>query len=234
VAHGKHHGGCCKTRRGFSIVESAVSIVIVAVMVVAALNTLAGAVQARQVRMQQGRARTLALDLLGEVVANYYEEPATIVDQTMVLADASTIDIPQTDPDATPVFGPEPGEADGTRRNFDDVDDYHAWTSSPPETKDGTPLDGYVGWSRSVRVWYANLATLTPTVPNTGLKLIQVTVMSPDEAITSVMALRANGGAFDQPPSVYSTYVTWVGMELKAVGGVSPVHAGLTSLNQAP
>jgi len=111
-------------RSAFSLLEVVVSTFIVGILLVVAMQT-AGSVASGQLRSaEQGRARLLAAELMGEVFQQGYREPL----------DAA-------------LFGPEPGEsASGTRTDFDDVDDYHGWTASPPVDKQGNELTGRAGW----------------------------------------------------------------------------------------
>src|SRR5206468_10668264 len=94
------------------------------------------------------------------------------------LAQSLTTEIMQAyyiDPGASPTFGPETGESTGNRSLFDDVDDYSAWSESPPKDKGGNAVSGYTGWSRSATIAWAD-----PTNPGTtsatdqGLKRIAV------------------------------------------------------------
>ncbi len=55
------------------------------------------------------------------------------------------------------------GEIADDRRTFDDVDDYHGWFASPPQLRNGDPIDMYEGWSRGVSVSRVNPATLAAT-----------------------------------------------------------------------
>ena len=125
-------------RSGFTLAESVVSMLIVSVMLVAALNMVGSSARARQVQESASRDLALAGDLLAEVLHAGYAELYT----------ASN-------------WGPDSGENTGSREHFDDVDDYDGWSSSPPESKAGETLEGYEGWRRSVRVRYAD-----PTHPD--------------------------------------------------------------------
>ena len=125
---GRSRPGRCR-RRGFTLVEAAVSVLIVGLMLTAALYALGGVGKARAVGLGQGRGMLLAQDLLNEVLRAAY-----------------------TDPQSPGGWGPEAEENTATRADFDDVDDYLGWSASPPQAKDGTALAGYDGWQRSVAV----------------------------------------------------------------------------------
>ena len=119
-----------------------------------------------------------------------------------------------------PEFGPEPGEADGTRTYFDDVDDYDGWSASPPQAKDGTVLKDYDGWTRKVEVVYATPSDpgISP-VTDLGLKRISVTVTDLPGQESVLAALRSNMGTYSQSPSVRTTRVNWIGLNLQIGAG---------------
>lgn len=121
------------------------------------------------------------------------------------------------DHDVADHFGREFGEwGDGTRSEFDDVDDYENWSASPPQTKDGTDLTGYEGWTRQVAVHYVSLAALdNPIFTDEGCKRITVTVTDDQGKETQFVSLRSANGAFDLTPEASDTVVTWVGVELQ-------------------
>ena len=89
-------------RGAFSLLEVIVSTFIVGILLVVAMQT-AGSVASGQFRSaEQGRARLLAAELMGEVLRQDYREPVD-----------------------TPLFGPEAGEnASGTRTDYDDIMDF--------------------------------------------------------------------------------------------------------------
>jgi len=115
--------------RAFTIVEAVISTIIVAVMLVAALSTVGASRLVQQETSLAVRGRQLAESLMAEILRQDYQDPNEPVS-----------------------FGPEADESAVTRADFDDVDDYHGWSSSPPVAKDGTPLTNSTGWQRSVTV----------------------------------------------------------------------------------
>jgi type II secretory pathway pseudopilin PulG len=159
--------------RAFSLVEAAVSIAVVGIMLVAALNTVGAARLGEQKTGDRGKGMLLAQQLMTEILQQSYEEPVDIQ-----------------------VFGPESGEAPGSRANFDDVDDYESWAASPPQYRDGTAIPGLEGWTRSVHVDWVNPADLSQVVSSdTRVKRITVTVTRGDVLVASLAALRT--GAAD-------------------------------------
>ncbi|MGH7179607.1 MAG: type II secretion system protein [Tepidisphaeraceae bacterium] len=157
-------------RRGFTIIEASVSVIIVSVMLVAALQTVSQAALLQHRIGQRARAKELARAMMTEILQQAYVEPG-----------------------ASPTFGPEPGEV---RSGFDDVDDYNGLVEASPTSKDGTGLTVNRGatWSRSVTVVWANPVTLATASPQveTGAKKITVTVFSGGSQIESLVAIRTN------------------------------------------
>jgi len=99
------------------------------------------------------------------------------------------------DPNDPPVFGTESGESTSTRADFDDVDDYDGWSSSPPATKDGTDPAGLPGWQRSVTVEWVNPADITQVQGSeTNAKRVIVTVSCNNKQVGSLTAIRTNSG----------------------------------------
>ncbi len=113
--------------RAFTLVESVISLVIVSVMLVAALNTVGSSRLNQYKTSTRAQGRLLAESLLAEIFT-----------------------LPYADPNGAALFGVEVGEDDVTRDAFDDVDDYHTWTSSPPTEKTGTEMASWAGWQRTV------------------------------------------------------------------------------------
>jgi hypothetical protein len=197
-------------RKGFSLIECAFSTFLVAVVIVAALKSVAATQRMRMSIPQQRADLDLAQRLLTEVVQARYLDPGT-----------------------SPVFGPEVADITGNRSLFNDVDDYHLWSESPPTAKDGTQLTALTGWSRQVRVdWVdpANPATSTST--DLGLKKITVTVTSPKAKATTLTALRASRGLGERKESTATTYVTWAGVDI-SVGPSLTMSTGVNLANGA-
>lgn len=137
--------------RGFTLVEAAVSSIVVALMLAASLNA-AGAARARN-KQNEDRATGvwLAQTLLREITAQPYAERGVAL------------------------FGIELGEDPGRRNTLDDVDDYDGLIEKPVCDAGGTALPGYEQWKRSVTVCYVLASNLlTESVTDTGLKRIIV------------------------------------------------------------
>ena len=157
-------------RPAFTLVEAVLAMLVVALMLVAALNAVSATKAAELAFTDRTRGAMLAQALLDEVLSREYEDP-----------DASE-----------PVFGPDAGET--TRASFDDVDDYANWTESPPQNLDGTNMTDLAGWTRSVVVERVDGAN--PSGPaagaETGLKRVTVTVRRGARTVAQLTALTAD------------------------------------------
>lgn len=126
------------SRRGLTMMEVVISTVLVALTLTGALQAAAGVAQ----RRERAADRAVASALVDEVIA------------------AATF-LPFMDPDAETLDPISPGASeDGVSRwgAFDDVDDWHGWSASPPQHIDGTPRTGFEGWTRSVTVEFVDPA----------------------------------------------------------------------------
>ncbi len=156
------------SQRGFSLIESAFSILIVAVMFAAVMQTVAAARLVRYKTDGRSRGSILAHDLMAEILQAAYEEP-----------------------DGPGPLGVDAAEVAGSRASFDDVDDYDGWTGDPPELPNGTPLSLPGGWSRSVEVRWIVPDNLTLTSgTETNVKRIIVIVKHRTVTMARVTAIR--------------------------------------------
>ncbi len=158
-----------RSRRGFTLVEAAICIVLVGVMLVAALSTVGAARLGERVMTNRSQGQLLAQALIAEILSQAYEEP-----------------------EIAPQFGTEgPENAPGDRSLWDDVDDYDGWSSSPPEYKDGTPMSVVPGWDRSVSVQWVTPSDLTQVSGSpTGVKRITVTASFNGIPAAELVAIR--------------------------------------------
>ena len=100
---------------GFSLIEAVTSIVLVAVLFAAAMQTVGASRIAHYKTGGQRRGTLLARQLLSEILQQSYEDP-----------DGSS-----------GAIGLDAGESGSDRNDFDDVDDYDGWYADSPEDKDG-------------------------------------------------------------------------------------------------
>lgn len=199
-------------RSGITLVEVAVSTLLVGMLVVASLQSVANIGRTWTTTNQLVDGQALAQELIREILAQNYSDP--------------------TDPNAK-TFGPESGEA--TRASFNDIDDYFGWSESPVKNAAGTALTGYTGWTRSVLVQKIDTTGYFAVSNNTsdkGLRAVTVTVTSPTGKTTTAKVYRSNVGGTQQPISTDATFVTWVGCTLK-LGTNSPSTTGVSLSNHA-
>ncbi len=167
----RHHN--CRRRAGFTLIEAAISTVIVGIMFVAALNTVGAARVAQYKAALIGRGRLYAEALMTEILQQSYQEPG-----------------------ATYVFGREAGESNTSRTAYDDVDDYYGWTESPLIAKDGTALPNSANWSRTVTVeWVDPLDPKQVSGTETGAKRITVVAAFRNVPQATVVAVRTANGS---------------------------------------
>lgn len=109
---------------------------------------------------------TLAEDLMAEILQQDYEEPGVTL----------------LGLDGTEALGPG-------RSQFDDLDDYNGWTSSPPRASDGSILSGMDEYTRSVSVlWVSPVITDSVSRGDLGVKRVIVTVKRGDRVIAELTA----------------------------------------------
>jgi MSHA pilin protein MshD len=192
---GLEHFGRPANRRGFGMAEVVVSTAIVGVMIVAALEAAGMVARTQRLNADRLTGPGLARDLLAEIMALPYVDPQT---------GSSTI-------------GVDTGETSGVRSTFDDVDDYHGWSSSNAVAKNGTTRSGYAGWSQAVTVtWASRIDATAWSSYDTNLKRITVTVTSPAGVVTQLVGLRSRYGPLERSLPVAGTAVNWIGVELRA------------------
>ena len=157
----------CKVAPAFSMVEAVMSVMIVGVMLVAALNTVGANAMAMYKMTQREKVGFLAESLLIEILEMSYED--------------------ETDPLN---IGLESGESGSSRLAFDDVDDFDNWSGDAVD-KAGVSIPGIDGFSRQVSIDWVTLADPSVTsAVETGLKRIKVVVSRNGEEILTVTALR--------------------------------------------
>jgi hypothetical protein len=149
-----------------------IATVIVAVMLVAVLQTV-GASKQGQLDLVQGiRGQGLAQSMMSEILPLAY-----------------------ADPNGSSTLGRDAGESAVSRENYNDVDDYSGWVAAPPAAPDGTPIPGLTDWQREVAVdWVDPDDPATAKAAESGVKRITVTVRYNGRPIHSLTALRSAHG----------------------------------------
>jgi MSHA pilin protein MshD len=195
--------------RGFSLVEAMVSAGIVGVMLVASVNLLSSAARTRVADSNRRSGIMLAQQLMSEVISQPYKDDGLL---------------------GGVLFGPEVGE--NARTDFDDVDDYNNYTEKPPKDNNGVAISGFEGWTRSVKVKWVAPATLSESLTDTGLVMIQVTVTDPRGVQTAVYALRSERAVPSEPMPAGSTWARYTNIDLQ-IGTTNPRHIVTASSDPA-
>jgi len=199
-------------RLGLSLVEVVMATMIVGVMLVASLDTVGAVYRTQKINATRLTGPGLAQELMGEILSMPYEDPE--------------------EPGNT--IGRDSGESGGNRLDFDDVDDYHGWSSTNAEAKDGVALAGYSDWQRQVAVKWADPVNENGMMPmKLDLKSITVTVTDPSGVQTTISALRYKNGVLEQSPAIDTTAITWIGAELRLGNNPQPARAGTHLSNHA-
>ena len=160
-------------RRALTLAEMVISMVLVSVMLVAALNVAGGVRQGESDSALQRRALILAEDLMAEIMEQDYVDP-------------------NEDPNVLGMSAAE--SATGDRSLFNDVDDYKGWHASPPQLRSGVPMTGLDGWKRMVAVvWVDPDDTRQTSDIDLGAKRITVKVKYNGSQVLRLRAIRTAG-----------------------------------------
>ncbi|MGD9689891.1 MAG: hypothetical protein AB7K52_09600 [Phycisphaerales bacterium] len=155
-------------RRGMSLVEAALAMLMLSVIAVAGARTVATARAADQLAVDREQARQLAESMLARVMLLSYEDP-------------------------TPgLLGLDLGETLGLESSYDDLDDYHGHVENPVKDSAGAAIAGLSAWSREVRVTWVKPDDLTATrASETGVKRVLVIVKKSGRKILEANAYRS-------------------------------------------
>ncbi len=152
---------------GITLIETVLSLLIIGGAFVASLNAISGARASQAIAAQQRLGLILAEDLMAEVLSQPYKEDTTL--------------------------GIELGENTGDRSNYDDIDDYRGWTSTPPTDVDGGDILGAQGYTRSVQVDRVQFWSPTTTsVTDQGMLRIIVTVTRGGKEVAKITTYRSD------------------------------------------
>ncbi|RIK79176.1 MAG: hypothetical protein DCC67_10760 [Planctomycetota bacterium] len=157
-------------RSGLSLVETVVSAMLVAVVLLGSMDLLGAVTRDRTATSDKIRGDLMAHGLMAEILSSRY-----------------------VDEGALPLFGPELGEATGNRSSFDDVDDYNGWSASPPQDRNGAEMPNGSGWRHAATVEFV-LADSPATVSllDTGVKRITVVVQRNGRTMAKLVSLRTD------------------------------------------
>jgi hypothetical protein len=148
--------------------EAVMASVIIAFLVVAALNAAGASGLAQYHSGERATGRFLADGLIADVVSLAYEEPGGCL-----------------------ALGPDAAESSTNKTSYNDVDDYNKWEESPPQDRSGNGLTELAGWKREVEVVWINPNNLNDVVGSeTGAKRITVKVKHNNVMVATRVAIR--------------------------------------------
>ena len=166
--------------------ETILSTVLVGFVLVSTLQIVGPIVQSTSVHADRLVAANLANQLAEEIATKVFTDPQV---------------------DAIDAIGVDDAERAANRTDFDDVDDYHGWSSSPPKISSDQTNFALGLWTRSVKVVHVELNDAqTVSATNTGLKRVTVVVSK-------------NGVELAKVESLHSKSADTLGFVVKAGGG---------------
>lgn len=150
--------------RAFTYIEVLLSVAILGFVLIPLLSQFYTGFQGNIVAELVTQSIDLADDLMEEIKSKRFDEnelPAEPVDPA--------------------AMGIDDGEISNDRGTFDDVDDYNNWQQSPPQSIDGTALNNFSAFGRSVFVEYITIsgADWISSTVTTYYKKITVIVTHP-------------------------------------------------------
>lgn len=167
-------GGRNRSRpaRGLTLVESAVSMVIVSVLLVASVNLVGAAGKTRLRESDGARGRFLAGVLMAEILSKKYSEPT---------AGGATL-------------GVDSGEVQSPARStLDDIDDYHGLAETAILDAAGTAITGFSGFSRGVSVTWVDPADLAVIrASESGAKAVTIVVKFNGKEVARLATVRTS------------------------------------------
>ena len=149
--------------------ETIVSTLLVGMVLVGTIQIVGPTVRSGTVMADKVVASNLARELSDEIATKYFK---------------STVE------DDLDFIGTESG---ASRRFFDDIDDYHGLSNTPPQLSNERTLTQLAGWTRTVKVAHADLNN--PSVDSgayTGLKRVTITVRKDGVTLAEMVSLHSH------------------------------------------
>ncbi len=159
------------TRRAITLAETVVSTLIIGFVLVSTLQIVAPISRSGTHHANKLVATNLANELAEEIATKLFTDP---------------------DEDVPDFLGTDTGERPAVRADFDDVDDFQSWSSSPPVNSLNESYTNLSGWTRSVKIIHVLVADPTTESPtNTGLKQITITVSKDSTQLAQISILQS-------------------------------------------
>jgi len=145
-----------QSRKAITLAETVISILLISFVLVSTLQIVGPISRSSSLQADRLVAANLASELAEEISTKLFEDDAA----------ASQDDI-----------GIDAGDSVINRTNFDDIDDYNNWSSSPPMMSYGVANTSLAGWTRSVSVKHVLVNDpSTDSGTYTGLKKVRIQV----------------------------------------------------------
>jgi hypothetical protein len=158
-----------RLRPAFSLVEVAISTLLVGTLLVASLESVGSVFRYRNETTDAQRGSLLAEELLARILQLNY-----------------------SDPDDYQIFGREWSERFSTGI-YDDVDDYDGYVESPPQDISGATMTGFSEWERRVSVDWVRTDKLMQAInSDQGAKRITVTIRKNGTTVATRWGLRTD------------------------------------------
>lgn len=159
------------SRRGISMAETIISTMLIGFVLVSTLQIVGPMVQSTSIHADRLVAANLANELAEEITTKFFTDPDTASGDAIGVDDV---------------------EQAAVRGDFDDVDDYHGWSASPPKMSTDQANIYLAGWIRSVTVEHVLVSNpLLTSVSSTGLKRVVVTVSKDGVTHATVISLHS-------------------------------------------
>ncbi len=167
-----------RSQAGVTLVELVISIVIISIAMVAVLNSFSVSIGQTADPLWRNKSLKLAQLYLDEILAKNYDHNTPVGG------------VPEVSSPSCSGLGPESGES---RATFNDVDDYHGTTDSPPLSLIGSLDASYNAYSVSVTVECdGNTVGAAGGTPDNHAKKISVAVTPPGEIAIVFAAYKGN------------------------------------------
>ncbi len=168
------------SNRGFTLMETIISIIIIAIAIVGILSVIYNVTQKGINPIIEMKATELGQAMLDEIMLKRWDEDTPL--------GGGHIDVSLAN------IGTEAGE--NSREDFDDVDDYNGYSdgtnTEPLKDEAGNILTGFDGYSRSVSVVFEKPTGAPASVNTNNYKKITVRVTTPTGEEISFVAYKTN------------------------------------------
>lgn len=212
-------------RAGVSLIESAISTLLVGAIAVTSLQATHAIVRSQQETKFRVQAYALCEQYLTEVLQARYSVPESGGDASEPILNDEDTSPPKDKIGAVP-----------PRESLVYLDEFHGRVESPPQRRDGTPIDDLGnGWQVAINVErFSPTQSPAPTTQDLGLKRVTVTVTDKMGNQYALSSFRAKLSAKELVPPAACELVRSVGIGLTVKGDNKSFRAGAKPLDLAP